>query len=194
MIGAPAMKGNDPEFFAASVINERLGSGTSARLFQQLREEKGYTYGAYSSFVRRINNGFFYASSSVRSNVTKESIELFKEIIDGYAKSYTQEDLDKTKSSLLRSNARAYETLGDKMGILLNISTFDLPLDYLKQQEKVVTDMTLSQAKQSINKFIDAGKLVYMITGDAKTQLELVNKAGLGKAILLDRNGREIKP
>lgn len=194
MIGAPAMKGGDSEFFAASVVNERLGAGTSSRLFQKLREEKGYTYGANSNFVRRINNGFFMASSSVRSNVTKESIELFKEIIDGYDKDFSQEDLDKTKSSLLRSNARAYETLGDKMGILQNISTYNLPLDYLKKQEKTLTEMTLPQAKQTISKFIDSGKLVYMITGDGKTQLELVNQAGLGKAILLDRNGREIKP
>lgn len=193
-IGAPTMKGGDPEFFAASVINERLGAGTSSRLFQKLREEKGYTYGANSSFVRRINNGFFIANSSVRTNVTKESMELFKEIIDGYAKDFSQDDLDKTKSSLLRSNARAYETLGDKMGILLDISTYDLPLDYLKKQEKVVSDMTLSQAKQMIAKFVDSGKLVYMVTGDAKTQLERVNEAGLGKAIILDRNGREIKP
>lgn len=193
-IGAPAMKGSDPEFFAASVINDRLGAGTSSRLFQKLREEKGYTYGAGSNFVRRINNGFFIATSSVRTNVTKESIELFKEILDGYAKDFSQEDLDKTKSSLIRSNARAFETLGDKMGILLNISTYDLPLDYLKKQEKVVTEMTLPQAKQLITKFVDSGKLVYMVTGDAKTQLERVNEAGLGKAIMLDRNGRTIKP
>jgi len=193
-IGAPAMKGGDPEFFAASVVNDRLGAGTSSRLFQKLREEKGYTYGAGSNFVRRINNGFFIATSSVRTNVTKESIELFKEIIDGYAKDFSQEDLDKTKSSLLRSNARAYETLGDKMGILMNISTYSLPLDYLKKQQQLVTDMTLPQAKQLITKFIDGGKLVYMITGDAKTQLERLQDLGLGKVIMLDRNGGVVKP
>lgn len=193
-IGAPAMKGSDPDFFAASVVNERLGAGTSSRLFQKLREEKGYTYGAGSNFVRRINNGFFIATSSVRTNVTKESIELFKEIIDGYGKDYSQEDLDKTKSSLIRSSARAYETLGDKMGILMNISTYSLPLDYLKKQEKVVTDMTLPQAKQLITKFVDGGKLVYMITGDAQTQVERLKDVGLGKVIMLDRNGGVIKP
>lgn len=193
-IGAPAMKGSDPDFFAASVINERLGGGTASRMFQRLREEKGYTYGAGSGFVRRINNGFFVANSSVRTNVTKESLELFKEILDGYQKDFSQADLDKTKSSILRSNARAYETLGDKMGILLNISTYSLPMDYLKKQEKMVTDMTLLQAKQHIGKFVTSGKLVYMMAGDAKTQFERVKQAGIGEVIMLDRSGGPIKP
>jgi zinc protease len=54
--------------------------------------------------------------------------------------------------------------------------------------------MTLPQAKQLITKFIDGGKLVYMITGDAKTQLERLQDLGLGKVIMLDRNGGVVKP
>ena len=187
------MKGNDDEYFAATVVNQRLGNGTSARFFQQLREERGYTYGAYSAIPRRINNGFFIASSSVRSNVTKESVELFKEILEGYAEDYSDEDLAKTKTSQLKGNALNFETLNDKMQILMNISTFDLPMDYMKQQEGVVSGMTLEQAKSLITKHIDPGRMIYLVVGDAATQAERLKEVGLGDPIMLDRDGLPVQ-
>lgn len=188
-IGKPMMAGNDEDFYASTVVNERLGGGTSSRLFQQLREERGYTYGAGSGIPRRINDSYFYASSSVRSNVTKESVELFKEILTTYKDTYTEEDLEKTKSSQLRSNALAFETLGDKMSILQNISTYNLPKDYIKKQEEVVQNMTLEQAKGLIGKYIDPGKMIYVVVGDAKTQKNLLKEVGLGEPVMLDREG-----
>lgn len=188
-IGRPLMKGNDDDYFAATVVNQRLGNGTSARLFQQLREERGYTYGAYSGIPRRINNGYFVATSSVRSNVTKESVELFKEILEGYKEDYSDEDLEKTKTSQLKGNALDFETLFDKMQILMNISTYDLPMDYMKRQEKVVSEMTLDQAKELIGQYIDPGRMIYLVVGDAKTQSDRLKEVGLGDPIMLDRDG-----
>lgn len=188
-IGSPMLKGNDPDYYAATVVNQRLGVGTSARLFQQLREERGYTYGAYSFMPRRINTSIFGASSSVRSNVTKESVELFKEILEGYQADYSAEDLEKTKTSLLRSNARAFETLYDKLSILQNISTFDLPQDYIKKEEQVVMNMTLDQAKEIIGKYIDPSKFVYLVVGDAATQADRLKEVGIGNPIMLDKEG-----
>lgn len=188
-IGNPSVKGNDKDFYAIQVVNERLGGSGSARLFQQLREEKGYTYGAYSGIARRINNGFFTAQSSVRSNVTKESVELFKEILEGYREDFSEEDLNITQNSMVKSNARAFETLGNKIGILHNISTLDLPQDYIKQQEKVVLDMTLEEAKALIGKYINPEKMIYLVIGDAKTQASRLKEVGLGNPIMLDREG-----
>jgi len=188
-IGKPMMSGDSEDYFAATVVNKRLGDGTSARLFQQLREEKGYTYGAYSGIPRRINESFFKASSSVRSNVTKESVALFKGILEGYQNDYNEEDLEKTKTSELRSNALEFETLYDKMGILLNISTYNLPMDYIKQQEQVVQNMTLDRAKELIGEYIDPNKMVYLVVGDAKTQKDRVAEVGLGEPIMLDKEG-----
>ena len=96
-IGKPMETQSDEDLYAARFVNERLGSGTAARLFQQLREEKGYTYGAYSGIPQRRSESFFRASSSVRANVTKESVELFKEILNGYKEDYNEEDLEITK-------------------------------------------------------------------------------------------------
>lgn len=192
-IGMQSVKGNDPDYYASTVVNQRLGGGTSSVLFQKLREEKGYTYGAGSTIPRRINPSFFYGASSVRSNVTKESVELFKEILDNYQEGYTQEDLDITKNTLIKGNALAFETLGDKLSILHDISTFDLPKDYIKQEEGTVMNMTLERAKELIGKYIDSDKMVYLVIGDAKTQYERLKELGLGDPIMLDRDGAPLE-
>jgi zinc protease len=191
-LGAPLLKGNHPDFFPATVVNDRLGSGSSGRLFQRLREERGYTYGANSAMPRRINQSFFTAFSSVRTNVTKESVELFREILAGYKDEYSQEDLDITRNAQIRSNALAFETLGNKMNLLLNMSTFDLPADYIKQEEKQLLAMTLDQAKGIIGQYLDPNKMFYLIVGDAETQVPLLRELGLADVIMLDREGNPV--
>lgn len=193
-IGSTAPKGNDPEHFAIDIVNQRLGVGTSARLFQQLREERGYTYGAYSTLPRRINEGVFIAYSSVRSNVTKESVELFDEILKGYQEDYSAEDLEKTKNALVKGNALAFETLGDKIGIIQNISTYDLPLNYLEEEQQLLINMNLEQAKGLIDKHINPENMYYLVLGDAKTQADRLKELGLGDPVMLDKEGEPVAP
>lgn len=191
-IGSPAVSGSHPDFFGATVVNNRLGEGSSGRLFQRLREERGYTYGAYSSIPRRTVQSFFRASASVRSNVTKESVELFREILMGYQGEYTQEDLDITRTSLLRSNARAFETLGDKMNILTSMSTYNLAPDFIKKEEQQLLSMTLPQAKELIGKYINPDKMFYLVVGDAATQAPLLKELGWANVIMLDKDGNVV--
>jgi zinc protease len=191
-IGAPAMKGGDDDYYAATVVNQRLGVGTSGRFFQQLREEKGYTYGAYSGISRRINNGVFVATSSVRSNVSKESAILFKEIMEGYQEDYSAEDLEKTKSMLIKGSALSYETLNDKMGILQNITTFGLSKDYPAKEQKILMDLTLEKAKELIGSQLISKNMIYMVIGDAATQAEGMKDVGFGEPIMLDKEGEVI--
>lgn len=192
-IGMPSVPGNHPDYYGATVVNQRLGGGTSARLFQQLREERGYTYGASSTIPRRINPSFFIGYSSVRTNVTKESVELFKEILDEYKADYSEEDLEITKNTLLKGNALAFETLNDKLSILHDISTYELPKDYIKQEEQTVMNMSLDKAKELIGKYIDSDKMVYLVVGDAKTQYDRLKELGLGDPIMLDRDGLPVE-
>ena len=117
-VGKLAMKGSNEDYFAANLVNYKLGGSFNSQLNMTLREEKGYTYGARSNFARRINEGAFIANSSVRSNVTKESVDIFKDIIENYGQNFTEEDLDKTKQTFTKSNARAFETLAQKMNML----------------------------------------------------------------------------
>ncbi|MFY0606381.1 MAG: insulinase family protein [Cyclobacteriaceae bacterium] len=185
--------GNDPLYNTLNISNDRLGGGGSGQLFQVLREEKGFTYGAYS-FVNRkaFDPGIFMAYSSVRSNVTKESLDAFKAVIGGYGVTYNAEELEKTQVSMIKENTRAYETLGDLLGILQNISTYDLPLDYLAVEQQAVQDMTVDKVKAAVEEYMDLNNMIYLIIGDKETQFDRLKVEGVGNPILLDKYGNEV--
>ncbi|KYG74559.1 zinc protease [Roseivirga ehrenbergii] len=192
-IGNISMNGDNEDFAAAEVANYRLGSGSGSILFKQLRLEKGYTYGAYSGFSRNMNGAPFTASSSVRSNVTRESVELFKEILDNYGENFSEEDMENTRTSILRSNTQSYETLGGLVGILQNISTYNLPMDYIKKDEERLKSMTSEDAKEIIGEYMNPDKLIYVVVGDGKTQLNLLNNTGLGKPIVVNPKDEKLE-
>jgi zinc protease len=192
-IGNPAMTANADDYYQAVAVNHNLGGSFSGQLFQILRLQKGYTYGAYSGFSRENAGGLFTARSSVRSNVTLESIQTFRKIMTNYGKSFDNAALVNTQSVLTKSNARAFETTGNLMGVLQNISSYQLANNYVETQQKSLSSMTLEQAKSTINKYINPNKMVYLVVGDAETQLPRMKELGLGETIVLDRNGDLIK-
>ncbi len=184
--GYLAMSANDSDYYPASVMNYILGGGSFAsQLTQQLREGKGYTYGIRSRFNGNINPGPFTISSSVRSNVTFESAELVNKILAAYPNVYDEDDHNVTQNFLLKSNARAFETLGSKLNLLQNISAYNRPADYVVQQEKLVRAMTVKDVSTLASKYLDTSKMVFLVVGDAKTQLDRLEGLGFGKPILL---------
>lgn len=186
-IGYPALAVTDPDYYPAVVTNYILGGGGFAsQLTQQLREGKGYTYGINSGFSGTHTPGPFTIGSGVRSNVTLESTQLIKEIVENYGKNYSDEDLATTKSFLTKSNARAFETANAKLGMLGNISKYGWKSNYVLDREKIVKEMTVEKIKALSNKYLDSNKMVWLIVGDAKTQLEPLKKLGLGEPVLLN--------
>ncbi|MGV3538433.1 MAG: M16 family metallopeptidase [Rufibacter sp.] len=174
------------DYALMQAINHKLGSGSASTLFNVLRLQKGYTYGAFSGFSRKPTApGTFFASSSVRTNVTKESLQTIDEILKSYGNTYTEQDLATTKGALLRQTALGYETLGSLVGLLETVSTYNLPTDYLKRDEQAIQGLNYAQAKSMIGNYIDPNKVVYVVVGDAKTQLEGLKDLGLGEPVVL---------
>jgi len=188
-IGSLAMKADSPDYYPATAINHGLGGNFSAQLFQILRLQKGYTYGAYSDFNRRSHMGRFRANSSVRSNVTLESMQTFRELLSGYAPGFDAAALARTRTTLSKANARAFETTGSLMGVLQNISSYDLPTDYVAVQQQQLQDLSLEQAGELFAEYMDPQKMIYLVVGDAETQLGRLGELGLGEPALLDRMG-----
>ncbi|MFY0594378.1 M16 family metallopeptidase [Roseivirga sp.] len=191
-IGRVSMEGDNKDYAAATMANYRLGAGSGSILFRKLRLEKGYTYGAYSNYGRQLNGTTFTAASSVRSNVTKESVKLFKEILDNYGNEFSEEDMEATKASILRSNTQSYETLGSLVGILQNISTYNLPLDYVQKDEATLKSMDVNEAKRLIGEYMNPDELIYVVVGDGKTQLNRLNNLGLGKPIVVNKDKQKL--
>lgn len=186
--GYPALASTNPDYYPAVVMNYILGGGGFAsRLTQELREGKGYTYGIRSSFSGGKIAGPFSISSGVRSNVTYESAQLVKDILSDYSETYSVEDLETTKSFMIKSNARAFETAGAKLNMLENISDFGWDTDYVKGWEKIVNEMTVERIQELSGKYLDPNKMIWLIVGDAKTQFAGLEKLGFGKPILINK-------
>jgi zinc protease len=184
-IGCPSITRTDPDYYPAYVTNYKLGGSFNGLFNLILREEKGFTYGARSGFNSGKNYGAFTASSMVRTNSTLESVTIFKTEMEKYRQSVPQEYIDFTKSALLKGNARSFETLGGLLGMLNNISSYDLPVDYIKKEEAFVRGLTADQQVELAKKYIDPSAMYYVVVGDAKTQLKDLEKVGFGKPILM---------
>ena len=192
-IGYLSMARTNPDYFAATVMNYKLGGSFSGNVNLILREEKGYTYGAFTWFFGTKIKGAFTASSSVRTNTTFESVSIFREEIEKYNEGISQEDLDFTKNALIKSNARRFETQGSLLRMLQNISNYNLPEDYIAGEEEIINAMTLEQHKALANKYLDASKMGYLVIGDAATQFDKFKNAGFDEVILLDKNAIEVE-
>jgi zinc protease len=186
--GYPALAQTDKDFYPAIVMNYILGGGGFAsRLTQELREGKGYTYGINSNFSGTHSPGAFTIASGVRSNVTLESAQLIKSILQEYSKTFSEKDLDTTKGFLIKSNARAFETSDAKLNMLDTIGKYGWKYDYVKEREQIVKEMTLQRIKDLSAKYLNADKMIWLVVGDAKTQLPRLNELGFGEPILIQK-------
>ncbi len=185
-IGYPALAATSKDYYPATVANYILGGGGFAsQLTQQLREGKGYTYGIRSGFSGSKDLGVFDISSGVRSNVTLESLQLIKDILLNYGKNYSAKDLETTQGFLVKSQARSFETANAKLGMLENISKYGWKYDYIKGWESIVKNMTREEIQRLAAQYLDANKMIWLVAGDAKTQLPRLKDLGFGEPILL---------
>ncbi len=188
-VGKLTVPASHPDYRKIQFANEILGGGSSGKLMQTLRIEKGYTYGA-RSFLRDAKETVpFIAYTSVRANATLPSLEIIEEMIADYSKDFTEEDAKTTKNKILKRNTRAFESLDSKLGILRNISKYGKSLSYLEDEQNILMKMDLDDFKSIIGKYLKEQEMVYVIVGDAETQLEKVNQLGKGKAIPIDIYG-----
>jgi zinc protease len=192
-IGYIALPRTDKDFYPAEVMNYKLGGSFSGNVNLILREEKGYTYGARTNFSGSKIPGTFTASSSVRTNTTGESVQIFKDQIAKYKDGISPEDLEFTKNALIKSNARRFETQFSLLGMLQEMSSYDLPADYIANEEDVIRGMTLEQHKALANKYLDESKMAYLVVGDAATQFAQFKEMDFDEVKLLSKDGEEVK-
>ncbi len=192
-IGYLAKQRTDEDYYATTVMNYKLGGSFSGNVNLILREEKGYTYGARTNFDGSTIIGPFTASSSVRTNATFESVQIFKEEMEKYRNGISQEDLDFTKNALIKSNARAFETYGALLGMMRTMSAYNFSSDYIAKQQGVVKTMTLEEHKALAEKYIIPDKMIYLVVGDAATQFDRFKNTGFDQIKLIDKDGKEVE-
>lgn len=157
---------NDKDYFAALLANQILGGGGTARLYKNLREDKGFTYGAYSGIGSDRYASRFKASAAVRNAVTDSAVvEFVKEIKKIRSKPIDKEELELVKAKYVGNFVRALERPSTIANYALNIQTLNLPADYYKNYLKNIEAVTLEDVKRAANKYFKIDNARIIVTG-----------------------------
>ena len=182
---------SSPDFIPASVVNFVLGGESIARLYMNLRQDKGYTYGAYSAFTNRAGTGAFVAYAPVQTEVTKETVtELLKEIkgICG-DRAISAEELKASQSYLTEQLMQSFETIGAIAGQVALQVINGLPMDYWRRYPDVANAVDLAAANAMAKKLIHPNDLIIMVYGDrAKIEAGL-RELNVGEVVPLETAG-----
>lgn len=184
----PSLSALDADYPLASAMNFLLGGIYTSKLNTELRVNKGYTYGIRSGFDGDKDRGRFTVSSSVRSNVTLESLQLIGDILGRYGSEFTEEDLSVMKDALLRGQALKTETLSDKLGMVSEIATYGYPVDYKARNAEAVKAMTLAQFQALAAAHLRPDAMRYLVVGDAATQAGRLSELGYGDPVILSED------
>ena len=183
----PSLKATNEDYLLAKAINFSLGGIYTSKLNSKLRIEKGYTYGIRSAFNGTNDEGSFQIQTSVRTNVTKEAIELIRDIITSYGTEFTAAELEVMKNALIRGEALENETFTNKLQLLNNISMYDYDDNYQSENIKLIKELSIDKFKLLAAKYILPSKMNILVVGDAKTQLGRLKELGYGDPILLNK-------
>jgi zinc protease len=179
------------EYYKAFLSNYLLGGAFNSRINLNLREDKGYTYGARSGFQSTRYVGPYTASAGVRADATAASVKEFMKEIQNYRNGISDEELQFLQSSVGQSDALRYETGQQKAAFLTRLIEYDLPQDYVKQQSEILKNLKKEDVQASAQKYLPADKMYIVVVGDrAKAFPDLAN---LGYEVVeMDADGNRL--
>ena len=176
---------NSPDRIAASLANGILGGGGfSGRLMQNLREDKGFTYGARSSLSYDPLVGVFTASAQVRNEVTDSAIAEFIYEIDRMAnEQVSPEDLQKTKNIMAGSFARSLERPQTVANFALNIARYNLPADYYEKYLENLAAVTAEDVMRVAKMYLNSNNANILVVGDKDAVAAKIAKYDANKVV-----------
>jgi predicted Zn-dependent peptidase len=168
----------DPDYLPTLMANRILGGGGSARLFQNLREDKAYTYGSYSSIGNsKYVPSRFRAYASVRNAVTDSAaVQILEEIQKITSEPVTQKELDAAKATYVGNFVMALERPSTIANYALNIETEGLPKDFYKTYLERINAITVADVQQAAGKYFSTENTQVVVTGKGKEVLENLEK------------------
>ena len=161
------------EYYRAGLMNYALGGAFNSRINLNLREDKGYTYGARAGFRGQKDYGAYTAGAGVRADSTLDSIrQFFKEIEDYRENGITDDDITFTKSSIGQSEARQFESPGQKIGLISRMQEYDLDPSYLEDRKSILADLSREDAQEMAWELLDTDEMIVLVVGDKATVYE----------------------
>ena len=174
------------DYFRKLLMNNVLGGQFSSRINLNLRENKGYTYGAHSTFNYYKHSAYFIVSASVNINNTADSIKEIINELHGIRDEISEKELRFAKSSLMRKYPSLFETYGQIARNLAGKIIHNLPDDYFNTYISNIKKVELDEVLDIARECISTDKLIIVVAGDKKVILPQLEKLNLGRIIELN--------
>jgi predicted Zn-dependent peptidase len=185
-VGCVGVKRSNPDYYAITVMNTILGGSFTSRLNNNLREQKGYTYGAFSRFGMFLSKGSFTVSTSVQTEVTDKALtEIMKELTNIIT--ISDDDLNKAKNYVALSYPSDFEGVQNMAAMIDDKVFYGLPDSYFNDYTKNILAVTMDDVKRAAQNYVQPENMVIVLVGD-RSKIEAGVKAlKLGKIINLKR-------
>lgn len=181
------------DYYKAYLMNWPLGGAFNSRINLNLREDKGWTYGARSFFSGDEHSGDYEFSSGIKAGATDSALaEVMREIKEYVQNGPTPDEVAFMKSAIGQADARNYETGFQKAAFVSRILNYNLPADFVAQQAKILQGMTPAQMKAIAQKQLKPEQMNILLVGDKATIMEKVKKLGY-EVVELDADGKKME-
>ena len=191
-IGGVGVPRSTRDYFALAVMNTILGGSFTSRLNQNLRETKGYTYGARSRFDMRKVAGPFTASAEVTGTKTDSALFEFMKELRAIRDTVPAAELAKAKSFLQLQLPGTFETTGSIAQQVVPIVLYGLPLDYYNGYVQQIERVTQADVQRVARQYVDPANVIVVVVGDRKSIEPGLKALGVGSIVVRDLEGKEV--
>lgn len=191
-LGSVAVARNTPDYHALMVLNTVLGGSFTSRLNNNLRETKGYTYGAGSSFAMRRAAGPFAARAEIVAEKSDSALLEFMKELRAIREPLSAQELEKAKQYLILGFAERFETISDIASQLAPLVTYGLPLDTWNTFQRGVERVTAADVQRVATQYIDPQSLRIVIVGDRASIEAPLRATNVAPLQIRDAMGREV--
>jgi zinc protease len=179
------------DYYRAYLANYILGGAFNSRINLNLREDKGYTYGARSGFQSTRYVGPYTAQAGVRADATAASVKEFMSEIKNYRNGATDDELQFLQASVGQQDALRYETAQQKAAFLGRLLEYDLPNDYVRQQSEILKALKREDLQASAQKYLPADNMYIVVVGDRAKSFPGLSELGY-EVVELDLDGNRV--
>ena len=191
-IGSVGVARNTGDFFPLQVMNTILGGSFTSRLNQNLRETKGYTYGAGSGFAMRQSAGPFTARAEIVAAKSDSALIEFMKELRGIRDTVPTAELEKAKKYLQLQLPSQFETTTDIAQNLVPVALYNVPLDYFNHYAQAISRVSQADVQRVAQKYVTPDKFAIVIVGDRKSIEKGLRSINIGKVEIRDMSGRPI--
>jgi zinc protease len=180
------------EYYRADLMNYNLGGAFNSRINLNLREDKGYTYGARSFFYGNKLRGAYRAQAGVRADTTAASIVEFRKEIGSFQESgMNEEEFNFMKNAIGQRDAREYETPSQKLGFISEIATYGLDQGFVDEQNEIRNGISLSELNELAAKHLNLDDMITVVVGDKASLMSSIEEIS-DKIVELDADGNPV--